>query len=479
MDASPAAPRRAAACQQLLGAARDSSSPASIPPAPRPRRPARASSSLLAAGIELLRRPHAAAARSTAYEPELPAGVEYLRTPIPDHGLPETRAHMREILDCLRARAAPGAGRLPALPRRHRAHRHGGRVPAGRARPDGRGGARGAEPALAAERALAAVAPVPETDGADATTSARWTPRAPPAEPRPAAASPRRSRRRAGLRERFLGALLGLAVGDAVAAATQYRRPGASRRSATCSAAARSTCRAAPGATTPRWRCAWPRACSSATASMRATRWSATGAGSSEGYLSATGQCVGITAGTARALALAQWRRQPFSGSHDPEALDPEALSRVAPVVMYFFADASRRPWSRPPKPRAPPARRPRCWRPAARSPRALARGARRGSRKARRSSPPPQRRVGQPTARAARRARGRAGLARTGARSPPRSRLLRRAPHNFRDAVLAAANLGGNSDVVAGGRRGARRGALQCRRHPRFVAQQPDETAS
>src|SRR6202035_1522650 len=60
-----------------------------------------------------------------------------------------------------------------------------------------------------------------------------------------------------------------------------------------------------------------------------------------EGYLSCTGQCVGITAGTARALALAQWRQQPFSGSHDPEALDPEALSRVAPVAMYFFAQTA------------------------------------------------------------------------------------------------------------------------------------------
>jgi len=60
-----------------------------------------------------------------------------------------------------------------------------------------------------------------------------------------------------------------------------------------------------------------------------------------EGYLSATGQCVGITAGTARALALARWRRQPFSGSHDPRAQDPETLSRVAPVAMYFFARAT------------------------------------------------------------------------------------------------------------------------------------------
>ena len=59
-----------------------------------------------------------------------------------------------------------------------------------------------------------------------------------------------------------------------------------------------------------------------------------------EGYGSATGQCVGISANVARALATAQYKRQPFAGSHDPEQLDKDPLSRVAPVVMYFFADA-------------------------------------------------------------------------------------------------------------------------------------------
>jgi ADP-ribosyl-[dinitrogen reductase] hydrolase len=43
----------------------------------------------------------------------------------------------------------------------------------------------------------------------------------------------------------------------------------------------------------------------------------------------------------ARALATAQYKRQPFAGSHDPAQLDKEPLSRVAPVVMYFFADAA------------------------------------------------------------------------------------------------------------------------------------------
>jgi len=61
-----------------------------------------------------------------------------------------------------------------------------------------------------------------------------------------------------------------------------------------------------------------------------------------EGYLSATGQCVGITASTARAIAMAQWRRQAFSGSHDPSQVDPEPLSRVAPAVMFFFATSGQ-----------------------------------------------------------------------------------------------------------------------------------------
>jgi hypothetical protein len=50
-----------------------------------------------------------------------------------------------------------------------------------------------------------------------------------------------------------------------------------------------------------------------------------------EGYGSATGQCIGISANVARALATAQYKRQPFAGSHDPGQLDKDPLSRVAP----------------------------------------------------------------------------------------------------------------------------------------------------
>ena len=58
-----------------------------------------------------------------------------------------------------------------------------------------------------------------------------------------------------------------------------------------------------------------------------------------EGYLTSTGECVGITASVSRALATARWSGKAFAGSHDPNQLDKEPLSRVAPVVLYFLAD--------------------------------------------------------------------------------------------------------------------------------------------
>jgi ADP-ribosylglycohydrolase len=144
------------------------------------------------------------------------------------------------------------------------------------------------------------------------------------------------------LRSRFLGALIGLAVGDAVAAATQYRRPGTFTpvgdmlgggpfdlpRGAWTDDTAMALCLADS---------LLERNGFDARDQMeRYRRWQ------QQGYLSATGQCVGITASAARAIAMSQWRRQAFSGSHDPAQLDPETLSRVAPAVLFFFANSSQ-----------------------------------------------------------------------------------------------------------------------------------------
>ncbi len=140
-----------------------------------------------------------------------------------------------------------------------------------------------------------------------------------------------------GLRDRFLGALVGLAVGDAVAAATQYRRPGSFTpvgdmlgggpfdlpRGGWSDDTAMALCLAESLLESNGF--------DARDQVTRYVRWQ------QEGYLSATGQCVGITASTARALGMANWRRQLFAGSHDPKQLDPEPLSSVVSVALYFF----------------------------------------------------------------------------------------------------------------------------------------------
>jgi ADP-ribosylglycohydrolase len=155
-----------------------------------------------------------------------------------------------------------------------------------------------------------------------------WVPRLPqPGAPAPAAQ-----------RSRFLGALVGLAAGDALAAATQRRLPGTF--TPVTAPIGGGPYELPPGA----WSDDTAMALCLADSLLacggfdardqveRYVRWQR------EGYLSATGCCVGISQGVAQALAAAQWRRQPFAGSHEPRRLDPEPLSRVAPAVMMSFA---------------------------------------------------------------------------------------------------------------------------------------------
>lgn len=372
------------------------------------------------------------------YEAELPAGVAYLREPIVDHGLPAEPGHMSGILEALRR----------ALDSPHAVYLHC-RAGIGRtgmvagcflAEQGGLGG----EAALAElnrlwqQSARSALWPsVPETI-AQVEYVRDWTSAAAGEadlllEPSTLAAA-------RGLRERFLGALLGLAVGDAVAAATQFRRPD----------------RFAPvgdllgGGPFDLPRGAWSDDTAMALCLAesllecngfdagdqveRYTRWQ------QQGHLSATGQCLGITAGTARVLARAQWRRQMFSGSHDPEVLDPEPLSRVTPAVMYFFAQAQQA------EEQAAQAARTTCQAPAVLAAcRALARVLH-------------QALAGQPRSAIVASASTVAGAGygaslEAGATAPEalgEALAAFAGTGNFRDAVLAAANLGGNSDVIA-----------------------------
>jgi ADP-ribosylglycohydrolase len=296
---------------------------------------------LLAAGIEcFLDLTHPS--EIDAYDQVLPFHIEYLRKPIRDHGLPEKREHMVEILDCLHD--ALRSGRPAYVHCRAGIGRTGMVV-----------GCLLVERGLTGEQALDELArrwqqcerskfwpSVPETD-AQTDYVRLWTPRqlsssyAAPAAPDPLLDAATLTAA-GSLRERFLGALSGLAIGDAVAAATQYRRPGsftpvgdligggpfALPRGGWSDDTAMALCLADSLLAFNGF--------DARDQVERYTRWQR------EGYLSATGECLGITASTARALAMAQWRRQPFAGSHDPDQLDPEPLSRVAPVVMFYFA---------------------------------------------------------------------------------------------------------------------------------------------
>ena len=369
------------------------------------------------------------------YEALLPAGVQYLRRSIPDHGTPAAPAEMTEILDSLRG--ALRAGRVIYLHCRAGIGRTGMVV-----------GCLLAEQGFAGEAALgelnrlwrqsarSGVWPsVPETPE-QVEYVRRWLP-LPSGEPDPLL-EPSTLAAARGLRDRFHGALLGLATGDAVAAATQHRRPGRFTpvgdmlgggpfdlpRGGWSDDTAMALCLAESLLEREGF--------DARDQVARYRRWQ------QQGHLSATGQCVGITASTARALALAQWRRQLFAGTHDPAAQDPESLSRVAPVVMYFFAQGPTVAAEQ-----AAQAARTTCQAPLVLSAcRALAQAIHAGL-------------SGRPKSSIL--AAGRSGG------SPPADASPFGAPAalaaalqafersaNFREAVLGAANLGGNSDVVA-----------------------------
>lgn len=281
------------------------------------------------------------------YEHLLPADVDYLRKPVRDHSIPARRDHMADIQMCIDH--ALRVGRLVYIHCRAGIGRTGTTV-----------GCFLVERGLAGADALeelnriwqqckrsSAWPHIPETDE-QTRFVLEWKPQVsatlrqrvgsvghePERDPLLDTGTLAAAR---NLRDRFLGALVGLAVGDALAAATQFRKPGTFTaigdvlgggpfdlpRGAWSDDTSMALCLAESLLETngfdPRDQV------------ERYRQWQ------QQGYLSATGQCLGITAGTAKALARAGWRRQLFSGSHDPNQLDPEVLSRVAPGVLFYF----------------------------------------------------------------------------------------------------------------------------------------------
>ena len=267
------------------------------------------------------------AGRAAALRPLSTRHVQYMRKPIPDHGVPRRScAHGR---DPGRARcgARGGPAHLRALPRRHRPHRHRGRLSPDRTRLVRRRGGdqlnelwRGNErsdtwPDVPGNRRAARLHPrlgrEPDPMQApDVLDAARTLARAVPGRAgRPG------GRRCAG------GA-------HAVPQTRQLRAP-----SATCWAADPSICRAAPGPTTRPWRCCWPKACSNARVSTRTTRCSVSRAGSARVTAAPPGNASG-----SRPTWRGRWRPRSTSASPSPARTTPSSSTRTRCPAW--------RPWS-------------------------------------------------------------------------------------------------------------------------------------
>ena len=377
------------------------------------------------------------------YDGLLPPTVQHVRRPITDHGLPANPEQMTEILRVIGGALAEG--------RRIYVH-----CRAGIGRTGTTIGCLLVERGASGEAALLELnrlwrqslrsevwEQVPET-AQQASFILKWQPRLalaaePPREAPDPLLEPETLAAAGTLRSRFLGALLGLATGDALAAATLYRRPGSFTPVADMLGGGPFDLpRGAWSDDTAMALCVGESLTECGTFNARdqlsrLARWQ------QEGHLSATGQCLGITAATARALAAADDGDSAPAGSTTDRS-DPEPLARVVPVVMFYL------PTAHDYIERAGDVARTTCTAPrvveACRAYGTMLHAALNGA---------PKERV----------------VASAAELTPPPAtdtieRVLQGAcwafarTDNFRDAVLAAVNLGGNSDVV-----GAACGAL------------------
>lgn len=144
------------------------------------------------------------------------------------------------------------------------------------------------------------------------------------------------------MRERFVGGLLGLAVGDAMSARSQYRSPG------TFMAIAEPTGGGVFELPVGHWSDDTALSLCVAEGLLSCKGWvlndqvERIGRWQKHGYLAAGGYCTGITPGTARWLhAQVAGAPRPALG---PDAVNREAapLARVAPLVMFYFAQDNR-----------------------------------------------------------------------------------------------------------------------------------------
>jgi ADP-ribosyl-[dinitrogen reductase] hydrolase len=140
-------------------------------------------------------------------------------------------------------------------------------------------------------------------------------------------------------RERYRGALLGLAAGDAVGTTLEFKPPGSfepiedmvgggpfdlepgewtdDTSMALCLAASLVHCRGFDARDQMNRYCNW----------------------SSHGYMSSNGECFDIGNTVSDALRRYKLTNEPFSGSTDPQSAGNGSLMRLAPVVLFYHPD--------------------------------------------------------------------------------------------------------------------------------------------
>lgn len=140
-------------------------------------------------------------------------------------------------------------------------------------------------------------------------------------------------------RDRFRGALLGLATGDAVGTTVEFRPRGSFQP--LTDMVGGGPFRLAAG----QWTDDTSMALCLATSLVgcngfdahdqmdRYCRWAQTG------YLSSTGTCFDIGTTTASALRRFQQTGEPFAGSEDPRSAGNGSIMRLAPIPMFYYPD--------------------------------------------------------------------------------------------------------------------------------------------
>ncbi|NJD32972.1 MAG: hypothetical protein FIB04_13930 [Gammaproteobacteria bacterium] len=241
--------------------------------------------------------------------------VEYLREPIPDHGIPQSPEVMLRVLATIDD--ALSAGHVVYLHCRAGIGRSA--TVAGcwlASRPVRAGDALDELQRQWQQCAKAAVwAAVPETDE-QVEYVRRWAPS------RPGRPTLRIPAGRPDLGGRARGALLGLAAADAAGSATEE---GGSTAGQWTQHTALALCLAESLLERGRF--------DARDQIGRYLRWQR------DGHLTATGRPSEVTPDVARALATYQWRGLPTAGSHDPHDRSTASLPRVVAAVLYSLAD--------------------------------------------------------------------------------------------------------------------------------------------